>query len=73
MKAALLRIFANLFNFNTSEFWTGPINACVVAILKLLPGIDPVLFGKSLSDTLSLFFVYAAGRLISKAVKPNGR
>lgn len=68
----LRKIGGGLFQLllpNTSEFWTGTVNAALQVILRLLPPDLAGHMAKPLADLLATLFPYAAGRIVSKIAK----
>jgi hypothetical protein len=58
-----------LFKFDSSEFWAGTVNGILQFILRHVPGeLAPA--AHQIADGLLALFPYAAGRALSKLVKP---
>ena len=75
MNWIMKRLVKNLLDPKNSEFWTGPVNIILQLILKLTSSLMPesqiAAFENDLRNWLMMMLPYAAGRLISKGVKPD--
>jgi len=69
------KILGNLMSPKNSEFWTGPANILAQGCLKLVGWMVPETrlaeMSEGIREWLLLMLPYAAGRVISKAVKPE--
>lgn len=68
MGKIIAAIFA-LFKPNTSEFWTGTVNAVLQIIVRILPPDMQPEQVTAIADHAALLLYYALGRFISKVAK----